>query len=72
MTRLTLPERVALRKHYREQAIRRAERTGLSARCADSLDDMDSRSHEACLGETPGGAGCLCRCHDADAREDLR
>lgn len=67
MTHLTLSERVARRQHYRDQAIRRAERTGLSARCAASLDDMDSRDHELCRGEDPGGSGCLCRCHDAKA-----
>lgn len=66
-SRKTLPERKAARERIREHALAQAERTGLTIRCASLLDDMDNPDHGLCRGETPGGAGCLCRCHDAAA-----
>ena len=61
---MSLAERQAARKRYRDQAIARAERTGLTNRCAELLDAMDDPGHRLCQGESRGGAGCLCRCHD--------
>jgi hypothetical protein len=60
----SLAERQATRKRYRDQAIARAERTGVTLRCAGLADDMDNPDHRLCQGESRGGVGCLCRCHD--------
>jgi hypothetical protein len=63
-TGLSLAGRQGLRRHYREQAIAQAELTGLTLRCRNLAGDMDNPGHRLCQGESPGGAGCLCRCHD--------
>lgn len=60
--------RRATRQRYRDEAIRHAERRGLTLRCGELLDDMDSPGHRLCMGEAPGGSGCLCRCHDGEQR----
>jgi hypothetical protein len=65
--RRTLAERKAARQKIREGAIKRAEHLGMTLRCQTLADDMDHPNHALCRGEEPGNAGCLCRCHDAQA-----
>jgi hypothetical protein len=36
----------------------------VTIRCKMLADDMDNPGHRLCQGESRGGAGCLCRCHD--------
>ena len=63
-------EREALRRRYREQALAEAAGRGLTLRCqrARRLDGADPAlvraEHQACRGESRGGGGCLCECHD--------
>jgi hypothetical protein len=61
---MSLAERQDARRRYRDQAIRRAERLGVTIRCCVLADDLDHPDHRLCRGEDCGGAGCLCRCHD--------
>jgi hypothetical protein len=61
---MSLAERQAARKRLRDEAIARAERLGMTLRCQMLADDMDNPGHQLCQGESRGGAGCLCRCHD--------
>lgn len=61
---LTLSERQALRRRYRERAIASATVMGLTIRCQALLDDLDDPDHRLCRGESRDGAGCLCKCHD--------
>jgi hypothetical protein len=65
---MSLAERQAARKRYRDQAIARAEQIGVTIRCQVLADDMDNSDHQLCRGESRDGAGCLCRCHDNPAR----
>ena len=63
-------EREAQRRRYREQALAEAADRGLTLRCqrARRLDGADPAlvraEHQACRGESRGGGGCLCECHD--------
>lgn len=63
---MTLAERQELRERIRQRALEDAERriaeSGLTLRCRNAGDDKGS--HAICQGESPGGAGCLCTCHD--------
>jgi hypothetical protein len=61
---MSLAERQAARQRYRDQAIARAALLGVTSRCQVLADDMDNPDHQLCRGESRGGAGCLCRCHD--------
>jgi hypothetical protein len=66
---LSLAERKTLRQKYRAEAIARAEQMGRTLRCRDLADDMDDPGHRLCRGESRGGSGCLCRCHDNPGAE---
>ncbi len=61
---MSLSERIRLRERYRQAAIEQAAKRGVTLRCQHLADDMDNPGHRLCQGEQPGGAGCLCRCHD--------
>lgn len=58
----TQAEREAVRERIRQHALANAARVGITFRCQMAGDDTGQ--HRACRGESPGGAGCLCRCHD--------
>lgn len=62
---LSLEQRQALREKYLGAALAQAAKMGLTGRCKRVLDNLASPDHERCRGEEPGGAGCLCRCHDS-------
>jgi hypothetical protein len=61
---MNLEQRQAMRQRYLDKAASNAERMGLTARCKRVVSDLDHPDHQVCRGEDPGGAGCLCRCHD--------
>lgn len=62
---MTFAEREAQRERYRLRALAEAAVTGLTLRCRYATESaLGPEYHEGCLGESPGGAGCLCRCHD--------
>jgi hypothetical protein len=61
---LSFSEREALRDQYRQRAIAQAEKLGVTLRCRYLDYDLNDPGHQLCRGESPGGAGCLCRCHD--------
>jgi hypothetical protein len=67
--RMTLAERQAARRRYRDKAILQAALMGLTIRCRELQDDLDSPDHRLCRGEDPAGTGCLCRCHDNPGAE---
>jgi hypothetical protein len=49
------------------QAYERSARYGLSGQCAAAMELTGEQArvmHESCLGEEPGGLGCLCTHHD--------
>jgi hypothetical protein len=74
---MSLAERQALRRQYRDRAIAQAARLGMTQRCLLLQDDLDSPEHRRCRGEDRGNGGCLCRCHDNPgaviiSREDKR
>ena len=66
----TSADREAARQSYIDAAVQRARYMGLSMRCewahqwGRSLNDPE---HGMCRGESRGGAGCLCQCHDPAA-----
>ncbi len=60
-------QRQVLRQKFLDAAVARAETTGLTARCKRVASDLDHPDHHLCRGESAGGAGCLCRCHDRAA-----
>lgn len=78
MKRLRRGMTVLDRQKLREEVIRaelqrayeRAARYGLSMRCARAMlmtggdPELVRAEHGRCRGEEPGGAGCLCQCHD--------
>ena len=68
---MTLEERQAARRRYREHAIKESQRRGLTGRCAGLMDDLDHPGHRLCQGESRGGVGCLCFCHDASAASQV-
>jgi hypothetical protein len=63
---MSTAERRELREQYRQRAVagaeERAARAGLTLRCQRAGDR--AAEHRACQGESRGGAGCLCTCHD--------
>ncbi len=72
---LTYTARLRLRQevYQREaaQAMRRAERWGLSPECRAAMEYLTSgdpslmpAAHQSCKAEEHGGKGCLCTCHD--------
>jgi len=65
---LSLAEREAMRRKYRDKALAQAARMGVTLRCRRHLDDLDHPDHQLCRGELPGGAGCLCCCHFPEER----
>jgi hypothetical protein len=74
---MSLAERRALRRSYRDRAITQAALMAMSMRCQGLQDDLDDPCHRMCRGEDRGNGGCLCRCHDNPgavviSREDER
>ena len=74
---MSLAERQAERKMYRDRAIAAAALMAMSLRCQYLQDDLDDPGHRMCRGEDRGNHGCLCRCHDNPgavvlSREDER
>jgi hypothetical protein len=74
---MSLAERQALRKAYRDEAVARAALMAMSLRCRDLQSDLDDPGHRYCRGEDRGSSGCLCKCHDNPgavviSREDER
>lgn len=61
---MSLPERQAQRQRYRDRALEQAEQMGLTMRCQGAIALGSEEEHRRCRGESPGGAGCLCTCHD--------
>jgi hypothetical protein len=64
---MTILERRKLREEIlaRELALahQRASEAGLTLRCQDAMR-LTGVQHASCEAEDPGGAGCLCQCHD--------
>jgi hypothetical protein len=60
----TRAEREAQRQLYLARALVTAAQMGVTLRCRRVIGDLASPQHKICRGEGPGGAGCLCRCHD--------
>lgn len=71
---MSFAERQSARQRIRERAFADAEHkartAGLTMRCERAMalegasPELISAEHRACRGESPGGAGCLCECHD--------
>ena len=62
--------REAQRQRYLDRAVQQAALAGVTLRCRRVASDLDHPDHQVCRGEGPGGAGCLCRCHDREEPED--
>lgn len=63
----TQAEREAQRQRYVDEAIQRAKQLGVSIRCVEAERFGVEADHRLCRGESRGGSGCLCRCHDLHA-----
>lgn len=62
MSAASMAKRQAERQRYRDRALAAAERIGVTLRCQRAMDGIDD--HRLCRGESHGGSGCLCTCHD--------
>jgi len=63
----TQTDREAMRQRYVNEAILRAKFLGMTLRCQDAERTGNEADHKFCRGESRGGSGCLCRCHDLHA-----
>jgi len=64
-------EREEQRQRYRDAALESAALLGMTLRCRQAIASGLEEEHRRCLGESRGGAGCLCTCHDNPGTEIL-